>query len=76
MTCIVSPSRYPTKKALREAVAKEPARVWIEDPSIFAPRSFSAAEIGLGLCEVVTNHPKRSWFAQIVRKPDGSLAVK
>jgi len=76
MTCIVSPSRYPTKKALREAVAAAPQRVWIDDPSIFAPRSFDAASIPAGRTEVVTNHPKRSWFAQVGRKADGTLFVK
>jgi len=25
---------------------------------------------------VVTNHPKRSWFAQVGRKVDGTLYVK
>ena len=76
MTCIVSPTRYPSKKALKDAVAVDPGRVYIEDPSIFAPRSFSADEIPVGKTEVVTNHPKRTWFAQIGRKADGTLFIK
>jgi len=76
MTCIVSPLIYPSKKVLRECALKAPASVWIEDPSIFNPRSFSAASIPPGRTEVVTNHPKRSWFAQIGRKPSGELFVK
>lgn len=76
MTCIVSPTKYPTKKALREAVAAAPQRVWIDDPSFLAPRFFAAASIPAGRTEVVTNHPKRSWFAQVGRKASGELFVK
>ena len=76
MTCVVSPTKYPTKKALKAAVEAAPQRVWIEDPSIFSPRLFSADEIPPGCTEVVTNHPKRSWFAQIGCKADGTLFVK
>jgi hypothetical protein len=68
MTCIV---QFPTKKAFRERVASAPERVYIDDPSIFNPRGFSAAEMKPGQRETVTNHPKRSWFAQIVRTADG-----
>jgi hypothetical protein len=75
MTCIVSPERYKTKKALREAIALTPDSVNIEDPSLFNPRYFSADTIKDGQEEVVTNHPKRSWFAQVGRK-SGRLYVK
>ena len=75
MTCIVSPKRYPTKKAFREA-ALAGDKIWIEDPSFFNPRYFFSDDIPPGRTEVVTNHPKRSWYAQIGRKPSGELFVK
>jgi hypothetical protein len=68
MTCIV---QLPTKKALKERLTTNPARVYIDDPSIFNPRGFSAEEMKIGQREVVTNHPKRSWFAQIERTATG-----
>lgn len=71
MTCIVL---YPTKKSFRNAVALDPRSVAIEDPSIVAPRSFYAADIQEGEDIFVTNHPKRSWFARVLRR-DGRLIV-
>jgi len=47
------------------------ASVWIEDLSLFGPRYFAAADMKVGQDEVVTNHPKRSWFAQIRRTETG-----
>lgn len=66
MTHIVSPTKYPTKKAFREAVAKDPSRVYLEDPSIFNPCSGSVKIVTENRDSItVTNHPKRSWFAAI-----------
>jgi len=88
MTCIVS--EFRTKKDLKERVqrlnedATRPDRLeativtrdfYIEDPSVFKPRYFSSSEIKNGQEEVVTNHPKRSWFAAVGRK-GGQLYVK
>ncbi len=72
MTCIVD--RFKTKKALKEAVERG-EHFWIFDPSIVAPRSFSSIQLKEGEEIVATNHPKRSWFAQIGRKA-GKLYVK
>jgi len=81
MTCIVSPQHFPTKKALKQRIEEinnsewiTPA-VWIEDPSIVNPRAFFATNMKEGEEVVVTNHPKRSWFAQVGRK-GGKLYVK
>jgi hypothetical protein len=68
MTCIV---QFPTKKAFKERVMSDPGRVYIEDPSIFQPRYFHAVDMAVWQREVVTNHPKRSWFAQITRTATG-----
>ena len=73
MTCIVS---SPTKKAFREAIKDNAGEIWIEDPSIFRPRTFYASQLRPGEEVFVTNHPKRSWFAQVGRKADGTLYVK
>lgn len=81
MTCIVNPQRFPTKKSLKErceAVNRgeisTPA-VAIADPSVVNPRRFYATDLREGEEVVVTNHPKRSWFAQVGRK-GGKLYVK
>jgi hypothetical protein len=73
MTCIV---KYPTKKALREHIAFEPHRVEIHDPSIKGERYFTANEMNEGQSEVVTNHPKRSWFGKITKMPNGTFKVE
>ncbi|MGD2249527.1 MAG: hypothetical protein PVF58_14065 [Candidatus Methanofastidiosia archaeon] len=72
MTCIVN---FKTKKALKEAV-KNGKTVFISDPSIVCPYSGRLQlymETHKRCC--VTNHPKRSWFAEIVKK-NGKLVVK
>ena len=70
-------TNYPTKKAFREAVQANPEQVQVTDPSIFDPFEGKLATAMLTRAEiVVTNHPKRSWFAQVKRKPDGGLKVE
>lgn len=78
MTCIVSPATYPSKKALAAAVAERPGHVWITDPSIFpgSRGDFIADALKPGEVVFVTNHPKRSWFAQVGRTSAGRLYVK
>ena len=75
MTCIVSLTRYPTKKSLKEAIQKG-ENVMIEDPSIFNPRVFSTEEMERGEKVVVTNHPKRSYFVELFKDVDGKIKVK
>ena len=74
MTCIVNNEWYPTKKRLKEIIETTDKEVAIEDPSIVNPRTFFSNEIKEGESVVVTNHPKRSYFAKITRK-DGKLKV-
>jgi hypothetical protein len=75
MTCIVSLTRYPTIKSLKEAIQKGES-IMIEDPSIMNPRVFSTVEMGRGEKVVVTNHPKRSYFVEIMKDVDGTIKVK
>lgn len=69
MTCIVYGAK--TKKGLKESLDLGGVAIQIEDPSIFKPRYFTAADMAVGQSEVVTNHPKRSWFAKITRTASG-----
>lgn len=81
MTCIVEfPGQQNrggnTKKRLRELLTLSgwenmAYRVHIQDPSIIQPRDFDASDMKVGQREVVTNHPKRSWFAEIIRTESG-----
>lgn len=60
MTCIVN---FKTKKEFKEYVAIHNNFV-MEDPSIFKPYCGKASEYGVSIF-CVTNHPKRSWFAEV-----------
>jgi hypothetical protein len=57
---------FKSKKQLKEAMLESPESVYFRDPSIFNPRSYRGDEIPSGVSFVCTNHPKRSWFAQII----------
>jgi len=61
-----------TKKMLKETIKENPDQVYFNDPSIF-PGAWSggASQMEVGQKLVCTNHPKRSWFAQVVRTEDG-----
>ncbi|RLD03106.1 MAG: hypothetical protein DRI65_13595 [Chloroflexota bacterium] len=71
MTCQV---KLKTKKALKEAAANG-SNIDIYDPSIFNERRFSTSEMKAGDHEVVTYHPRRSWFAVIEKHADGTVTV-
>ena len=81
MTCIVKGLK--SKKALKErcdALNVDPKSegFYISNPSAFPPGTYefegSSGNLPEGKTVIVTNHPKRSWFAQITRK-DGKLKV-
>lgn len=82
MTCIVE--RFKTKKALAEQCkcfgAGMDARLdfYISNPSPFPAGTYEyagmASKMPEGKAVIVTNHPKRSWFARITKK-DGRLKV-
>jgi hypothetical protein len=75
MTCTVDPDKFPTKKSFRQALlARED--ITITDPSVFEPRVFTTADMQPGQSEFVTNHPKRSWLAQLVKLQDGRILAK
>jgi len=72
---------YPTKKAFKEAVAADPSKVYIEDPAImkewqvFGVSSFTLNRLQPSQSITVTNHPKRSWFAEVKCTGDGVYKV-
>lgn len=78
----------PTKKALREQAAALssgdiPASMAVfQDPSIFQPLyasdrfTLKIASLHMrGMTFVCTNHPKRSWFAEVSIGRDGTVKV-
>jgi hypothetical protein len=79
MTCIVQ--GFKTKKELKERCqaineGMQGRDFYIQDPSIFSGnQSCMVQALPDGAEVVVTNHPKRSWFAQLGRKA-GKLYVK
>lgn len=71
-------SDFPSKKALREAIAADPASVVFRDTSAFASRvaafdvdKVQPLDVVVGPCPA-TN---RRWYANIRRKADGSYRV-
>ncbi len=56
-----------TKKELKTKVG-EPACDWLEETSLFG------CELGPNKVVVCTNHPKRSWFAQVELDDDENIA--
>jgi hypothetical protein len=72
MTCIVA---FPTKKALRQHIERH-QECNITDPSIVKPFCGDVTSyLQTHKTCVVTNHPKRSYFATIRQRKDGKLVV-
>jgi hypothetical protein len=76
MTAIVDPA-IKTKKQLKEsAQSADFARQLFTEPSPWVDRIRPYESMLVGETIVVTNHPKRSWFAQITRKSATQWSVK
>lgn len=76
MTHIVSPTKFKSKKAFKEAVMADPQNVFVEDPSLFNPYSGNVeAVFKIKGAFTVTNHPKRSWFAAVECNKNGDIIV-
>ncbi len=66
MTLQVNIKKYPTKKKFKEAVLNDPTKVFLNDPSIFQNATGFVSDIMTYRDSItVTNHPKRSWFAEV-----------
>lgn len=78
MTMIV---QYLTKKALKEAADTFPEAIRVQDPALldswltYGKEYFSLREMKIGDVITVTNHPKRSWFATILRKNQTTWSI-
>ena len=61
-------------KTKKELMAK-PEHAMFKDPSVYKPIcdgfGFTFADLPLNETVYVTNHPKRSWFAQVTRTENG-----
>lgn len=72
---------YPTKKAFKEAIAADPGKVYITDPALmqewlkFGVTQFTVAQLQPSQSFIVTNHPKRSWFATVQCIGDNKFRV-
>ena len=78
MTMIVS--GYATKKALKEDIAAGKFPLFVDpsfDPSWrkFGKEEFGLLDVPVGQSFVVTNHPKRSWFAEVKRVGEAKWSV-
>ena len=74
-------ARYPTKKAFKDAIEKDPTKVVISDPAVVNPVS-GRVSVVLATLEarndtlVVTNHPQRSWYATVKIGYNGKIIVE
>ena len=79
MTMIVR--GYATKKALKEAVKADPCSIRVEDPAVmkewlkYGYSDFTLDYMKAGDSFCCTNHPKRSWFAEIKCLGNGKYKV-
>ncbi len=72
-------SSFKTKKHFKAAIAEDPDRVFVDDPSMFNPISGSVLSVSRQMRSfTVTNHPKRSWFARVHTKEldNGEFEIK
>lgn len=70
----IAPSKFPTKKALREAASAgspEFAETVFENPTPWGSERLVPANMKPGDCFVCTNHPRRTWFAEVKRTHEG-----
>ena len=74
MTCIVD---MASKKALKEFFTENPTGdIVLRDPSVFDPYFGSLREYLASKKDcVVTNHPKRSYFAKVELLDNGKVRV-
>lgn len=77
MTVMLISVKFGKSKAvLQDALNHEPNNVAFHDPSIIRPRDFWGDGISRGESfPVVMDHPKRTRFALVTRKTDGSFKV-
>ena len=76
MTIQLTTLHGKSKAALLAGLREEPTKVGFHDPSIMNERWFNAESIPPGTrFPVVMDHPRRSRFAEVERKADGTWRV-
>jgi hypothetical protein len=69
MTLIVHPNYFGSKAELKANLDGD--QMLIENPSVFDGWSRAPSDLPVGFKDVVTNHPKRTKFAQIEKTANG-----
>jgi len=75
-------AQFPTKKAFKEAVEKDPDKVFISDPAVVGPVSGRVSTVLATLIArgehhfVVTNHPRRDWYGNVKLDRSGKIVVE
>jgi len=67
-----------SKKVLQDGLNTRPGKVWFYDPSVLPDSrdTFPCDEMKLGESfPVVMDHPKRTRFAMVTRRADGTFKV-
>lgn len=65
-----------SKKSLKEAIAEKGDDFEVRVESFDSSGYMSIRELSPSQELICTNHPKRSWFANIIRTADGKITVK
>ncbi len=68
MTLLVSLTAFPSKVMLQAALN---SGCRVTEPSIMGEWTKDSRDLPVGFKDIVTNHPKRTKFASIERKPEG-----
>jgi hypothetical protein len=73
---VISQQFAKSKKTLQDALNSTPERVIFLEPSIFNEHDFNGAMVEVGRhFAVVMDHPKRTRFAIVRRKADGTFKI-
>lgn len=73
MSSFITTARF--KKEFKERVKQNGRGVWAESHSIVDPFKGTVEQAMLTRAEITVTDSKRSWFAKIERKQDGTLKV-
>ena len=73
MSSFITTALY--KKEFKERVKQNGRGIWVESHSIVDPFVGTVEQAMLTRNEITVTNRKRSWFAKVERKPDGTLKV-
>lgn len=64
-----------TKKEFKRRALRGES-LFLRDPSLFNAASVTTTQLDRGRSVLVTNHPKRTWFAKVKRSINGKLEIQ